>query len=83
LKPGAPTFRTGACVNEIQEGGTRRQGKKEEKMTSQSMTSQNIAALTEKSWPVVLIEVAAATVACIIMMSLLALTAYGVAGLLG
>lgn len=52
-------------------------------MTMQSMTSQDLAAHTEKSWPVVLVEVAAATVACIVMMALLAVTAYGVAGLLG
>jgi hypothetical protein len=55
----------------------------EERMTTHNITSQTIAAHTEKSWPVVLIEVAAATVACIVMMGLLAVTAYGVAGLLG
>lgn len=52
-------------------------------MTTQSMTSQSFEAHTEKSWPMVLIEVAAATVACMVMLGLLAVTVYGLAGLLG
>jgi hypothetical protein len=52
-------------------------------MTTQLMTTQTLNAQVEKSWPTVLIEVAAATVACVVMMGLLAVTAYGIAGLLG
>jgi hypothetical protein len=37
----------------------------------------------EKKWyPTVLLEVAAATAACLVMMGILAITAFGVAGLL-
>jgi hypothetical protein len=48
-----------------------------------SMTSRSLTANAEKEWPVVLVEVAAATVACLLMMGLMAVTAYGLAGLLG
>jgi hypothetical protein len=50
---------------------------------AQSMTSRSLTAHAEKEWPVVLVEVAAATVACLLMMGLMAVTAYGLAGLLG
>jgi hypothetical protein len=52
-------------------------------MTTQSFSNQALTVQIEKSWPTVLVEVVAATAACVIMMGVLAITAWGVAGLLG